>query len=349
MLSHHTPRIPLVPRTVANCLDLAVRYCGRDLPQMLCLWLTLAVPTCAVVYFLGAAVGLDARMAVLAVWLAGPLLGLLVVSDVVGVLFSGVPPVERPHADVVSRLAGIALPVVLLLAVVHFDRALGLRVPRDARVLISGLVLGAVTVLVPSVLLLDQRPRLRTSAIGALPLTMILQGLLSIGPVLILYGGSGAWVFLGLMIALIAGTWLSVQYAFRAERAALRRLDPALHEPHVDAVLSREYGELVVRGGTILAFCLLIFVVLLLSLDMAAGLMLGRITLFERVATPEQAWRYLTLDPFVLTAATAVALLVYPVGRLAWFFCYIDLRVRRDGWDLELLLAQEAAHLRPME
>ena len=41
----------------------------------------------------------------------------------------------------------------------------------------------------------------------------------------------------------------------------------------------------------------------------------------------------------------AVAFLVYPIGRLAWFFCYIDVRVRRDCWDMELSIIQEAERL----
>ena len=34
---------------------------------------------------------------------------------------------------------------------------------------------------------------------------------------------------------------------------------------------------------------------------------------------------------------------------LAWFFAYVDLRIRRDCWDLELALAEEAQRWRPRE
>jgi hypothetical protein len=50
-------------------------------------------------------------------------------------------------------------------------------------------------------------------------------------------------------------------------------------------------------------------------------------------------------DPRCLTVFAAAVMLVYPIVRLAWFFCYIDLRVRRDCWDMELLFRQEARRL----
>ena len=61
------------------------------------------------------------------------------------------------------------------------------------------------------------------------------------------------------------------------------------------------------------------------------------------------AARFLWGDPIVVTAALAVALLVYPIGRLAWFFCYIDVRVRRDCWDMELQILQAAERLEAVD
>jgi hypothetical protein len=58
-----------------------------------------------------------------------------------------------------------------------------------------------------------------------------------------------------------------------------------------------------------------------------------------------EAWELLARDPLVLAALTATALLVYPINRLAWFFCYIDIRVRKDCWDLELRLEKKTREL----
>ena len=36
---------------------------------------------------------------------------------------------------------------------------------------------------------------------------------------------------------------------------------------------------------------------------------------------------------------------IYPVIRLAWMLSYIDLRIRRDCWDVALKIDQEAERL----
>jgi hypothetical protein len=37
--------------------------------------------------------------------------------------------------------------------------------------------------------------------------------------------------------------------------------------------------------------------------------------------------------------------LVYPLARLAWFFCYLDARIRREGWDVEIAFRVEARRI----
>lgn len=50
-------------------------------------------------------------------------------------------------------------------------------------------------------------------------------------------------------------------------------------------------------------------------------------------------------DPKVLTAIQLTIWLPYPVIRLAWFFCYLDQRIRNECWDLQLQFRAEAARL----
>lgn len=50
-------------------------------------------------------------------------------------------------------------------------------------------------------------------------------------------------------------------------------------------------------------------------------------------------------DPKVLTAIQLTLWLPYPVIRLAWFFCYLDQRIRNECWDLQLQFRIEAARL----
>ncbi len=102
-------------------------------------------------------------------------------------------------------------------------------------------------------------------------------------------------------------------------------------------------------------YSLMLWIVLFVSVD-AVGSLIFRFPIFlGRLADLppgagageylSQAWQLLVYDPRVLAALTATALLVYPINRLAWFFCYIDIRVRRDCWDLQIQLAQETQRL----
>ena len=50
-------------------------------------------------------------------------------------------------------------------------------------------------------------------------------------------------------------------------------------------------------------------------------------------------------DPAFLTALQLALWLPYPVVRLAWFFCYLDQRIRNECWDLQLQYRVEAARL----
>jgi hypothetical protein len=50
-------------------------------------------------------------------------------------------------------------------------------------------------------------------------------------------------------------------------------------------------------------------------------------------------------DPGFLTAMQLALWLPYPVIRLAWFFCYLDQRIRNECWDLQLQFRGEAARL----
>jgi hypothetical protein len=50
-------------------------------------------------------------------------------------------------------------------------------------------------------------------------------------------------------------------------------------------------------------------------------------------------------DPVFLTTIQLAMWLPYPVIRLAWFFCYLDQRIRNECWDLQLQYRAEAVRL----
>ena len=67
--------VPFTPRSTANCLDLAVMYCGRQLPTFLTLWSCAAVPSCALVYVLTYFYEFDMRLPMLVIYVATTVLG----------------------------------------------------------------------------------------------------------------------------------------------------------------------------------------------------------------------------------------------------------------------------------
>ncbi len=50
-------------------------------------------------------------------------------------------------------------------------------------------------------------------------------------------------------------------------------------------------------------------------------------------------------DPVVVTVLMGVVWAVYPLARIAWFFCYVDQRIRNECWDVELDFRRDARRL----
>jgi hypothetical protein len=161
---------------------------------------------------------------------------------------------------------------------------------------------------------------------------------------------------LGLVAFLFPGWYLGVRSGFFVEQSALSKMARHLHDRRADELLKGEIADLFLRSAAIAVFCGLLWVVLLFTADFASSRLFGFPLLLGRLQVDLSylenfgdvlvyAAGFLWGDPIVLTAALAVAFLVYPLGRLAWFFCYIDVRVRRDCWDMELQIIQEAERL----
>jgi hypothetical protein len=164
----------------------------------------------------------------------------------------------------------------------------------------------------------------------------------------------------GAMLFFFPGWYLLVRTGFFVEQAVLSKMARHLHDRRADELLKGEIGDLFLRSWGIFLFCTLLWLVMLLTADFLSSHLLGLPLLMGRLGLDfsylEQAGdaigysaRFLWGDPIVVTAALAAALLVYPIGRLAWFFCYVDVRVRRDCWDVELQILQEGERLQPVE
>lgn len=192
---------------------------------------------------------------------------------------------------------------------------------------------------------------------GLLFSTAFVRSVAFVGPALVLFSGTQQWglILLGAVLSLWPCAWLAVRAGFDAERAVLKSLDERWHDDRARRLLREEAGELFGRAVGICTFCLLVWVVVFLSLDFGLTLFTHFETLtrrFYEVVLQQRSdlldgfWYALTHDPVVETTAVAAVFLVYPVGRLAWLFCYIDVRVRKDLWDLQIEFADEVARLK---
>jgi hypothetical protein len=270
--------IPLVPRTVSNCLDLAVLFFGRHSPDILSAWAFVAFPAGAAVFYFSTAFEMGLPLSVFVLLLACPILGVLLMAGTAAETFG--EPMEFPG------------------------------------------------------MLLDTFARFKK--------LLVVNVLLHLA------------IAVGAMFCIYPGAWLAVRYGFLAEEACLSRLSGHLSDRRTDELVRREMPDLMYRGAAVAVFCSLLWAVIFFTLDILLSLLFG-VPIFSQRLTGlgeygadyfmEHAFYLLYHDPRVLTLWTMTGLLVYPIGRLAWFFCYIDMRVRRDMWDMELRFIHEAERL----
>ena len=108
---------------------------------------------------------------------------------------------------------------------------------------------------------------------------------------------------------------------------------------------SRNIGRLV----TLTCFWALFAVGLFLMIDLLSGWVFNAPIFFGTIAPgPDQmqalASRIID-DPIVVVTLHVALWLTYPLVRLAWFFCYLDQRIRNECWDLDLQFRVEAVRL----
>lgn len=158
------------------------------------------------------------------------------------------------------------------------------------------------------------------------------------------------------LAGLIPGLGLGLYTSFLSEARVLARWRAAEHEHRVFDLVQLEFGDLMVRATTVSLFGLGLWFLLTMTADATSLLLFGVSPcvgrLSEATRNPwdvddwERAiqafWTFVSTDAVALTTVSATALVTYAICRLAWFFAYVDLRIRRDCWDLEVALAEEA-------
>lgn len=150
---------------------------------------------------------------------------------------------------------------------------------------------------------------------------------------------------LGLLLCFFPGLYLTIRTGFLAERGILSHLSHHLSDTRGHILIKRRSLELIGRGGILFVFCGLIWLTFMLSLDLAVTFLFDFPLFFTRMGPAGDFNSLIMDDPRAIVLMLFSAFLVYPFGRLAWFFCYIDLRVRYDCWDMELEMIREAEQL----
>ncbi len=277
-------RVPLIPRSMCDCLDLGVKFYGRHLLQILKLWFWVTAPTALLIYpavYFGLA---HLGHALLLVFLVtGPWSVLLVQKSVQTSFGEGFSSYPKNTAELRSLF-------VLML------KAVGIRV-----------------------------------------LTVLASILL-----------------------IIPGWLIAVRASFFIEKHGLSHWRGDSQDRGTGRLVKQEMGSLLSRSFGIWCYTVLYGVCIFLTFDFLVENLFNQSIFWNKVFNEDLFYGYTDSeygvlgewvqlvgnDPVIVTLISSVLLLVYPIGRFAWYFSYIDLRVRGDFWDLELRFQKEVEQLR---
>jgi len=276
-------RIPLIPRSTYDCLDLGVKFYGQHLFAILKLWFWVAAPTMLLIY----------------------------------------PLVYFGHA--------------------HLGHAL----------LLVFLVTGPWSVLLV-------RKAVQTSfgeSFHSFPGN--LSELRSMSVFMI----KAFWVriltLIGACFLVIPGWLVALRSSFFVEKSGLSDVRGKSSDRGTGRLVKQEIGPLFQRSLGIGFYMLVYAVSLFFTMDFLVETLFQQSLFWGRAFNEDLLYLeyeseygplsefspLLVKDPLVVTVECGILLLVYPIARLAWYFSYIDLRVRGDFWDLELRFQKEVDRL----
>lgn len=179
------------------------------------------------------------------------------------------------------------------------------------------------------------------------------------GPLMLQVLGYRIPLGMAFLAFVIPGALLAVRWSFLVENRVFTQLHSERHDRRTKELIKLEFSDLFIRAtGIVIAGCCFWFVAEL-TVDVAWTILFNRSLYFGRfgeigsMAAFEvefdsyfsHVWNLTFTDPAVVTLHLTTGLAAYMLCRLAWYFCYIDLRVRRDCWDLELEILDEARRL----
>ncbi len=109
------------------------------------------------------------------------------------------------------------------------------------------------------------------------------------------------------------------------------------------------FSRNLVNSLLLLGVWLVMLIAIFYSIDFVMGYFLNTPVFSGRLAnSPDYAnelGNLISEDPKVMTCGVATLWLTFPLIRLAWFFAYLDQRIRNECWDIALQFQVEASRL----
>lgn len=168
-------------------------------------------------------------------------------------------------------------------------------------------------------------------------------------------------LFATLMVIVRCITWLamfffvfpaylvSTRYGFLSEILYLEASRAGKYESRLNDLMSGSFGNLLGRLVGLMLFYVLSVLALFLLVDLTSDQLFDLPVFIGRISgnfdSEDEIMTLLSRDPRVAVVLMSLCWLVYPVTRLAWMLCYLDLRIRKEGWDVELDFRVEARRL----
>ncbi len=141
---------------------------------------------------------------------------------------------------------------------------------------------------------------------------------------------------------------VAARYGFLSEVILLEQQRGSRIVKRCEEILRDVFLEACGRYIAIAGFAFGSSIVLFILFDLGSQALFGIPIFVAKISwaiAVDDMLNLLAYDPLIVGALSLTWWLVYPLARLAWFFCYLDARVRKEGWDVEIALRVEARRL----
>jgi len=149
---------------------------------------------------------------------------------------------------------------------------------------------------------------------------------------------------------LIPGVFVAARYASLSEVILLEGTPSIKYESRLSDLTSHVMTQQLGRLIVLIVFFTIASISVFSLLDFCLGSILSWPLFVGRDMDPEYFFEetgyLLWWDPYVAVGLMAAMWIVYPITRFAWMFCYLDTRIRSEGWDTDLDFRIEAQRIK---